>query len=92
MQIVINIDENYYEIIKHDVQCGNDYLPFKLIAKGIPTRGSYEQGYNDAKREIVLSGEYERAYRRGFCDALNDCTNRLKALNAEIKKEVEDEN
>ena len=69
MQIVINIDENYYEIIKHDVQCGNDYLPFKLIAKGIPTRGSYEQGYNDAKREIALSGEYERCYERGKADA-----------------------
>lgn len=36
MQIVIDIDDNYYELIKHDVQCGNDYLPFKLIAKGTP--------------------------------------------------------
>lgn len=57
---------------------------------GESTRGSYEQGFNDAKREIALSGEYERAYRRGFCDALNDCTNRLKALNVEIKKEAEE--
>lgn len=30
---------------------------------------SYEAGYNDAKREIVLSGEYERAYERGKADA-----------------------
>lgn len=36
MQIIIDIDENYYEIIKHDVQCGSDYLPFKLIANGTP--------------------------------------------------------
>lgn len=30
---------------------------------------SYEAGYNDAKREIALSGEYERAYERGKQDA-----------------------
>lgn len=30
---------------------------------------SYEAGYNDAKREIALSGEYERAYERGKSDA-----------------------
>lgn len=30
---------------------------------------SYEAGYNDAKREIALSGEYERAYERGKEDA-----------------------
>lgn len=30
---------------------------------------SYEAGYNDAKREIALSGEYERVYERGKQDA-----------------------
>ena len=34
MQIVIDIDEDYFEIIKHDVAQGNDYKPFKLIANG----------------------------------------------------------
>ena len=37
---------------------------------------SYEAGYNDAKKEIALSGEYERAYQRGYddgyCKALED--------------------
>lgn len=36
MQVVIDIKEDYYELIKHDVQLGNDYLPFKLIANGKP--------------------------------------------------------
>ena len=31
--------------------------------------GEYARGYNDAKREIALSGEYERAYQRGKADA-----------------------
>lgn len=30
---------------------------------------SYEAGYNDAKKEIALSGEYERVYERGKSDA-----------------------
>ena len=36
MKVVIDIDEDYYEIIKHDVKSGNDYLIFKLIANGTP--------------------------------------------------------
>ena len=36
MRLIIDIPEDYYEIVKHDVQVGNDYLPFKLIAKGTP--------------------------------------------------------
>lgn len=36
MQIVIDIDEMYYEIIKYDVEHGSKYNPFKLIANGTP--------------------------------------------------------
>jgi hypothetical protein len=36
MKIVIDIDKNYYEMIKHDVNNGMDYLPCVLIAKGTP--------------------------------------------------------
>lgn len=31
-------------------------------------RSCYAKGYNDAKREIALSGEYVRAYQRGYED------------------------
>ena len=33
------------------------------------TNEIYAKGYNAAKREIALSGEYERAYHRGKVDA-----------------------
>jgi hypothetical protein len=36
MQIVIDIDEDYYKIIKHDVDQGMDYKPCVLIANGTP--------------------------------------------------------
>ena len=36
MKIVIDIDEHYYELLKHDVEQGNDYKPIVLIANGTP--------------------------------------------------------
>jgi len=44
----------------------------------------YEAGYNDAKREIALSGEYERAYERGKADA-QPKTEVLDKIRAEIR-------
>ena len=37
MKIVIDIDEEYYEIIKHDVNVNhNDFKPYNIIATGTP--------------------------------------------------------
>jgi len=35
MKLIIDIDEDYYEMIKHD---DNDFKPYKLIAKGTPLK------------------------------------------------------
>lgn len=34
IQLVVEIEERYYEIIKNDVERGMDYMPCVLIAKG----------------------------------------------------------
>ena len=35
MKLIIDIDDDYYEIVKHDVEIyHNDFLPFILIANG----------------------------------------------------------
>lgn len=36
MQIVIDIDKDYYEILKHEVEHGHDFKPYNLIANGTP--------------------------------------------------------
>ena len=36
MKLMIDISENYYEILKYDVEHGNDYKPIVLIANGTP--------------------------------------------------------
>ena len=34
MKLIIDIDKDYYELIKADVKSGNDYKPCVLIANG----------------------------------------------------------
>lgn len=36
MKLIIEIDEYYFEIIKHDFETGVDYKPFEIIANGKP--------------------------------------------------------
>ena len=37
MKLIIDIDEGYYEMVKHDVEVfHNDFLPYRLIAHGKP--------------------------------------------------------
>ena len=36
MKLIIDIDKDYYELIKIDVKSGNDYKPCVLIANGKP--------------------------------------------------------
>ena len=36
MKLVIEIDKDYYDLLKHGVYCGDDYLPIKIIANGTP--------------------------------------------------------
>ena len=51
----------------------------KQLPSAQPESDEYARGYNDAKREIALSGEYERAYQRGKEDAQRwtPCSERL---------------
>ena len=37
MKLIIDIDDDYYEIVKHEVEVyRSDFRPFILIAKGTP--------------------------------------------------------
>lgn len=52
----------------------NEQIAYKSQIDDLPSaqpeqRDDYARGYNDAKREIALSGEYERAYQRGKASA-----------------------
>ena len=36
MKLIIDIEKDYYEILKHGVEHGDDYRPIKIIANGTP--------------------------------------------------------
>lgn len=72
MQIVIDIDEDYYEIIKHDVDKGMDYLPCVLIAKGAPL----PKGHGGIIDESKITEVYKYSEERIF--------NNIKAINTTI--------
>ena len=69
MFIVIDIDEEYYEIIKNDVKNGMDYLPCKLIANGtpLPKEMTIKEAINELKfmpiNYPLTNGRYDRATR-----------------------------
>lgn len=72
MQIVIDIDERYFEIIKASVESGNDYKPFVLIAHGTPLLECMEE----LKRKLLMEvdGGTDDKYLRytDVCDRISD--------------------
>lgn len=36
MKLIIDVDKDYYEMIKYNVEHGQEYKPFEIIANGIP--------------------------------------------------------
>lgn len=69
MKVIVDISEDYYEIIKHEVKAGNDFLPFKLIANGKPLpkgHGALKDvdkiGLTDFEC-ILCDGDYKKALK-----------------------------
>ena len=61
-------DEDYDRRRKEAIGIAIEALEVQQELVGA-TNDIYAKGYNAAKREIALSGEYERAYHRGKVDA-----------------------
>ena len=64
MQIVIDINEDYYKMIKYDVDRGTDYLPCVLIANGTPLPKGHGRLIDDSNLMTVTDydGENEKTY------------------------------
>jgi hypothetical protein len=92
MQIVIDIDEDYYEIIKHNVKVfDNDFKPYVLIANGTPLPKGHGRliDADDAKREWqnVLDCEVEHPrYQCTIRDVLEDAPTIIEADKAESEE------
>lgn len=63
MKLIIEIDKDYYDIVKYHVELGDDYKPYVIIANGIP----YEETPKDEPIQRIFNG-----CRRGECKDCND--------------------
>lgn len=59
MKVVIDIDKEYYELLKYEVDvCHNDYKPIALIAKGKPLPKGYGRLIDaDALKQVYENTE-----------------------------------
>ena len=70
MKRIIDINEDYFEIIKHDVKNGSDYKPFVLIANSVPYEERPQGEWIKVKEDrmsIDMSGELVTQYKCSKC-------------------------
>lgn len=84
MKIVIDIGEDYYRIIKHDVEHGMDYLPCILIANGKPLPKGHGDLIDRSKIYKAIPAEEDNVTGQGMTyeemDAYNDGIDAMYSL------------
>ena len=59
MKLIIDVEKDYYEMLKYNVEHGQEYKPFEIIANGIP----YEEG---PQGDLIS----RKALKRDICNYL----------------------
>lgn len=71
IKLIIDVEKDYYEMIKYNVEHGQDYKPFEIIANGVPYNPTGDsisrEGLKEVINDLFRSGEY-------------DCNSVLKAI------------
>ena len=71
MKLIIDVEKDYYEMIKYNVEHGQDYKTFEIIANGVPYNPTGDsisrEGLKEVINDLFRSGEY-------------DCNSVLKAI------------
>ena len=70
MKRIIDIDKDYYEIIKHEVEHGHEFKPYILIANGIPLDNIKTEIEDVAFDWQEIDGEHESFMVVDLNDAL----------------------
>ena len=84
MKIVIDIDEDYYELIKHDVKVNhNDFKPCTTIANGIPLPKGHGAIKDVSQIEIPMCED--RAYEKWVQVAINSAPTIIEADKGETE-------
>jgi hypothetical protein len=57
MELMIEVDKDYYEILKYNVEHGAKYKPFEIIANGIPLDEDICKEFLYKRNMAVIPGE-----------------------------------
>ena len=66
MKLIIEVEKDYYEMIKYNVKHGQEYKPFEIIANGTP----YEER---PQEHWIITGEEQGAL--GIIYKMRKCSN-----------------
>lgn len=78
MKLVIDVEKDYYEMLKYNVEHGKKYKPFEIIANGTP--------YNP-KGEWIGDTDFDNTCKCSKCRMTFD-TDRLKMVMCDGKYEL----
>lgn len=76
MKLLIDVEKDYYEMLKYNVEHGQDYKPFEIIANGIP--------YDKVIDEVTELLENEWGY-----EGMRDDVSRIMRGGADMRGEKE---
>ena len=89
MKLLIEVEKDYYEMIKYNVEHGQEYKPFEIIANGIP----YEER---PQGEWIMDNEHTKNpllwYKCNLCGVYHSPTNFCPNCGADMRGEREAEN
>lgn len=83
LKLIIDIEKDYYEMLKYNVEHGQNYKPFEIIANGIPYENKGEDGIDLVKYCDRL---YQLAYGKGMVDARRFNEHEPKCENCDYRK------
>lgn len=72
MKLIIDIDEDYYEILKYNVEQGQKYKPWEIIANGTP--------YEERPQGEWVDYSNEGYVECPFCHEATNCEDNIKEL------------
>ena len=86
MKLIIDVEKDYYEMIKYNVEHGQEYKPFEIIANGIP----YEER---PQGEWIMDNEHTKNpllwYKCNLCGVYHSPTNFCPNCGADMRGEEE---
>lgn len=87
IQLIIDVERDYYEMLKYNVEHGQDYKPFEIIANGIPYENRPQVEHKPACEDCDYR-KFTEQFISGVVDVMTkNGISSLEELNRRLKGE-----